>query len=158
MQRTLSLLVFVGLACGDLGEAADVAGAYTTNLTYGSNECNLDGWNEGNELSAVPLTILQSGNAMEAEVGGGVGIYLDVVVGSRVFEGIVTGTFVDGTLRGERRFNSAGCEFTVNGDLEVRVEGDFLSGEVRLRPSTDGGLGCSPFAGCINRVTLNGAR
>ncbi|MEM9190479.1 MAG: hypothetical protein AAGF12_14935 [Myxococcota bacterium] len=157
-MRPLCLAVLVALvACSD-DPPADVAGDYTANVTNGPNQCNLDTWNEGSTLSGIPIQVSQEGASVTAEVGGGVGLFLDVWLGARSFEGGVTGSRIDAVLFGQNPNRVGGCTFTIDAELEATLQGDLLEGAVQFRPSTSSHPDCLTFANCSNGQAFNGTR
>jgi hypothetical protein len=139
-------------------DPVDAAGAYTVSITSGANECGFGGWQEGASTSDVPLTVTQQDGAVTATVDGGAGLFLDLVLGSRVFQGQVSGAALELTLFGTKPFMSGACTFTVNGVVSAEVVGDTIAGQIQYRPSTNGSPDCGALEQCSNRQDVSGAR
>lgn len=142
-------------SCG--GDPANVAGTYTINLTSGPNGCELEGWTEGATTSAVPVVITQDGSSVTVTVQGVAAGYLDLVVGSHVFEGAVSGDHIDAMLTG-RTGSEGSCAFTQFVALDADLDGDVLTGALRWYAQTNGLEECGILNSCENTQQLNGAR
>ncbi len=71
---------------------ADFSGDYSVAITNGQNGCNFKTWTVGSSSNGTPVTITQNGSSASASVGGVAGGYYDVILGSHVFSGTVSGT------------------------------------------------------------------
>lgn len=151
------VLSFVGTGIG-CSDPADVAGDYTVALTNRENGCNFDNWTVGNTSSNIPVTITQAGTSMSATVGGGAALVLDLALGSHVYQGNVDGTHLNATIYGNNSTTSGNCTFTYNSTFDADSDGDFLTGEIRYTPATNGNPDCASIEGCVNRQEFNGSR
>lgn len=153
-------LLSVGLlACGDDAEdPINVEGEYTVAVTNGDNGCEFDNWNEGDSTPAIPVSITQSGAEATADIEGGVGLYLDVILGSSTLTGLVDGNHMELTLFGTTNGTTGNCTWTVNTTLDATLEGDFLEGALRSEKATNGNPDCAPIEGCASIQNLNGTR
>ncbi|HTM19446.1 MAG TPA: hypothetical protein VL172_03025 [Kofleriaceae bacterium] len=160
MKRSL-VIAFLTAACGG-GEPADVAGDYTIALTNQDNGCGFANWTEGNTSTGVPVVIGQGeGDAADeatATVNGAAGIYLDAVLGARVYTGSVDGSHLDLTLHGTNSATQAQCTYTVNSTIDADLDGDVLRGEILYHTSTNGSPDCGTLEGCESRQDFNGTR
>lgn len=160
-MRTLRLSLFCmlsGLAlasCG--GDPANVAGTYTINLTNGPNGCMVDNWDEGATSTGTTVVITQDGSTIEADVQGLAGTYLDLVVGSSVFEGTVSGDHIDARLTGHARTQGS-CAYTLLIDMDADLDGDVLQGSLRWFAQTNGLESCGILNTCQNTQAFNGTR
>lgn len=156
--RLSSLCVLSGLAlagCGD--DPANVAGTYTISLTNGPNGCMVDNWEEGATSTGTTVVITQEGDAIMADVQGVAGAYLDLVVGSSVFEGTVSGEHIDARLTG-RAGAQGSCAYTLLVDMDADLDGDVLQGSLRWFAQTNGLESCGALNACQNTQAFNGTR
>lgn len=159
-QRSRSVLAALALtlttaSCGS--SPADVAGSYALNLTNGANGCMVMSWTEGESTTGVPLVITQDGESFTADVQGTAGLYLDLTAGAHQFTGTVSGTHLDGTLRGSGRAQGS-CAYTINIDLSGELSGDVMTGDLTWYADTNDSPDCGMLATCENRQLFNGAR
>ncbi len=154
---SLVVLSFVATAFG-CSDPADVAGDYTVALTNRENGCNFDNWTVGNTSSNIPVTITQEGSSMSATVGGGAAVVLDLALGGHVYQGDVDGSHLTATIYGNRSATNGNCTFTYNSTFDADSDGDFLTGEIRYTPATNGNPDCATIEGCVNRQEFNGSR
>ena len=90
MKRLIVLAGLVGLSsCG--GDPVNAEGTYTINVTNRENGCNFANWTVGESASNIQVVINQQDTNVNADVMGVTRIYLDAILGSHVFEGIVDG-------------------------------------------------------------------
>ncbi len=136
----------------------DAAGAYTVTITNGANQCAFAGWEEGAVATGVPLTVTQEAAAVTAAVEGAAGAFLDLVLGSRAFEGEIDGAALALTLFGTTPFMSGACTYTVNGEVTATVDGDLIEGSIEYRPSTNGSPDCGVLETCVTAQQFNGTR
>jgi hypothetical protein len=139
-------------------DPVDVAGAYSVNVTNGANACGFGGWTEGASSPGIPLTVTQDGAAVTATVDGAAGAFLDLALGSRVFQGQAEGAALELTLFGTVPFMSGACTFTINGTASAQVDGDTIAGQIVYRASTNGSPDCGVLLDCTNAQELSGAR
>jgi len=156
VRWSLLTVVAVCSACGD--DPADVAGAYTVNVTNGANGCAFANWTVGASSSNIAVTVAQDGPAATASVGGLTGNFLDAWLGGHVFSGTVDGDQLDLTLIGTRAGSMGSCAYTFNAVIAARSSGDVLTGEIRYQAQTNGGLDCAALTGCASVQAFNGAR
>lgn len=136
----------------------DAAGSYTVSVTNGANACDFANWQVGAVVTGVPLTITQDQADLTARIEGLIGSFLEVIIGSRVFQGEVTGDAVELTLFGTNAFTVGACTYTVNGTVRATVDGDVVEGALEYRPSTNGSPDCGVLDGCSSEQLFNGTR
>lgn len=152
----LSVLTGLTLAsCGD--DPANVAGTYTISLTNGPNGCELDSWEEGATSTGTTVVITQEGDAISADVQGVAGTYLDLIVGSSMFEGTVSGSHLDARLTG-RALTQGSCAYTVLIDMDADLDGDVLQGSLTWFAQTNALESCGILNTCRNTQAFNGTR
>jgi len=136
----------------------DAAGAYSVTVTNGANGCGFLSWQEDVVTTGVPLTIAQQAGAISATVEGVPGAFLDLVLGSREFQGQVDGAELELTLFGTTPFTSGNCTYTVDGAVSATVDGDVIEGQIEYRPSTNGSPSCGDLETCVTAQQFNGTR
>jgi hypothetical protein len=151
-----SILVWA-FGCGD-SEPADVAGSYSLSLTNRENGCGFDNWMEGNTASNIPLELMQNGSDVTGEVGGGAGLVLDIVLGSRTYIGEVHGSSIDMDIFGTNSLSEGNCSYTYNSSVHANLDGDVLTGSIEYRAATNGNPDCSALEGCVSQQDFNGTR
>ena len=156
-MRTRLLLVVATLVAGCAGPA-DVAGNYTINLTNGENGCSVDGWMVGEETTGVPIIVTQDEDQVQLDVNGPSGTFLDVFVGSSLFNGQVSGNDVTAALIGSVSARQGECAYTWTIDLAAEADGDVLRGDLLWHPVTNGHADCGILATCGNGQSFNGTR
>lgn len=154
MLVTVAAISSVGVGCAP----ADVAGNYSVNVTNGANGCSLDNWMEGSTSSNIPLLVTQSDDQVQLDVQGLTGTYLDLVLGSSLFNGDVSGSQITAALIGSNTGRQGSCSYTVTVDLDARVDGDFIQGELTWRPVTNRHPDCGVLETCRNTQQFNGSR
>jgi hypothetical protein len=142
----------------DAAPPVDAAGSYTLSVTNGQNACAFANWQVGSVVTGVPLTITQDQEALTARIEGLIGSFLEAVIGSRVFQGEVTGDAVELTLFGTNAFTVGACTYTVNGTVRATVDGDVVEGSLEYTPSTNGSPDCGVLDGCSSEQRFNGTR
>lgn len=160
MRRTLLALVLslaAVPACGG-DDPVDAAGTYSINVANRSNACEFPNWDDDGTAASIPVEITQNGNTATAEVGGATGVYLDTVLGSRLFTGTVDGNNLNLRLVGTTMASSGTCDYTVDAVIDADLSGDLLEGELRYEAKTDGSNECGALTGCASVAALNGAR
>jgi hypothetical protein len=140
------------------GEPVDVAGNYMVTITNGANQCAFAGFTEGTVATGVPLTVTQEEAAVTAAVEGAAGAFLDLVLGSRQFDGELDGSALSLTLFGTAPFMVGACTYTVNGEVSATVDGDLIEGTIDYRPSTNGSPDCGVLETCVTSQQFNGTR
>ena len=157
----LASMCAVAFGCGDDDPPppANVAGDYTISVTNDENACMLADWTVGETTTNIPLTITQSGTAINGSITGLAGAWFDVVVGVHDFdEGSVVGNNITLTMHGTRAYNSGGCTATLQVDAAGTLMGDVLQGELRYSFNTNGSAECGVLNTCFNTARFNGTR
>jgi len=158
MRRWISAVAIswgaLAMGCG----SDYVGGSYTVNLTNGDDGCGVMGWTVGDTTSAVPVAVLQDGDQVQLDVGGASGTLLDLAVGSSIFNGQVGGSDITAALIGSRAGSQGSCTYTYTIDLRASVDGDFMEGELRWHPVTNGHADCGVLETCENVQSFNGSR
>jgi hypothetical protein len=162
-MRTLGLLsatMLLAGACGGDSDSVHFAGDYSLSLTNRENGCAFMNWVEGDTEVGVPVTMTQAEGEVEvtATVNGAAGLYLDVVIGARVFTGEADGSRVSLDLFGTNSLTMGNCTYTVNGHMEGTLDGDLLTGEITYSTATNGSPECGVLEGCESRQEFNGTR
>ncbi len=159
MKRALGIgfVVAMAVACGS-DDPADFAGNYSIALTARDNGCNFANWEEGNTAQNIPVTITQDGANASATVEGAAGAFLDVVLGSRVYQGGIDGNSAALDLIGTRSASEGNCAYTVNSTIDATLDGDVLTGTISYRAQTNNGTDCGELTGCRSFQEFNGTR
>lgn len=158
-QRTPALLASVLLLGVSSGCApADVAGNYSLSVTNGDNGCDVNGWTVGESNANVPSVITQDEGAVQVEVQGVSGTFLNLAVGSNRFAGDVAGDRIAAELIGDNSNREGECVYTWTIDLDATVTGDVIEGELSWRPVTNGHPDCGLLETCRNQQAFNGTR
>lgn len=151
------LILLAGLAaCGS--DPVDAEGDYSINVTNRENGCNFDNWTVGNTATSIPTTINQEGTSAGAEVTGLTGGYLDIILGSHVFNGTVEGDELDLRIAGTRSATTGNCTWTVDAQLLATLNGDVLTGRINYTKNGNDNSDCAPLDGCSSFQEMNGAR
>jgi len=158
MTRVVPCLLAACLMAMGCESNADVAGDYTVNITNGENGCMTEDWTVGETTSGVALVVRQDGDQVQLDVEGPGGTYLDLVVGSSIFNGQVSGEEVTASLIGTRAYSGGGCTWTLTVDLDARVNGDFMEGTLTYRAVTNMHPDCGVAETCRNLQSFNGSR
>jgi hypothetical protein len=137
---------------------ANVTGTYTTNLTNGANGCMFSNWTEGNVTSGIPIMLTQSGTAVTGTVMGAAATYLDVLLGSHVFVGNVSGHELDLVLHGSRSATTGGCTAMANAEIHGTLVGDTLTGTITYSAVTNHDPSCGYLETCTSTQSFNGVR
>lgn len=148
--------MFVILAVGCA--PADVAGNYAVNLTSGDDGCAIAGWTVGEMISGVSVIVVQDDDQTQLDVEGPAGTILDIVVGSSLFNGQVGGNGINAALIGDNTARMGECVYTYTIDLDADVNGDFMEGQLRWHPVTNGHADCGILETCFNLQSWNGSR
>jgi hypothetical protein len=149
------LLLLVG-ACG--GDPVNAEGSYTISVTNKTNGCNFTNWNEGDSATNIGVVINQEGSDANADVMGATRVYLDLVLGSHVFNGSVDGNDLDLAIAGTRSATMGNCTLTVDAELLATLSGDVLTGRINYSYHGNGNTDCAPYDGCISYQEMNGTR
>jgi hypothetical protein len=143
-------------ACG--GDPVDVAGEYSMAVTNRGNGCEFDDWDEGDTAQNIPLTVSQDGRDVTAQIGGLVGFFVEAALGSRTFEGVVSGDRVSMELYGTRSLSEGNCTYTINATVTGTLIGNALSGFIDYSPAHNGNPDCSSIDGCVSTQEFSGSR
>lgn len=153
----VALLTFSLVACGDT-TPVDANGSYSISLTSRENGCSFENWMEGSTSAGVPIDIVQEEELADATVGGVAATYLDIVLGSHVFSGEVSGSRLELVLNGTRETQSLGCAYFVNATMDARLDGDLLEGQLIYTVIDNGSPDCQDLQGCTSVQDFNGTR
>ena len=153
MKRLLLLLL---AACGS--DPVNAEGTYTLNVTNRTNGCQFQNWMEGDTAMGIQAVINQEGSSANADVMGGTRVWLDLVFGAHIFNGVVDGNELDLDLVGTRSTTMGNCTLTVDAQLLATLEGDVLTGRLNYRWHGNGNTDCAPYDGCLSYQDMNGAR
>lgn len=153
----LALLGVVG--CGGDGDTVDASGEYTLAVTNGDNGCGFPNWNEGEQTTGVPFSVVQDDDDnLTGTIQGVPGAWVELVLGSRTFEGEVAGSRLEMTLYGTNSATQDGCTYTVNGEVVATLNDDALEGTISYRPQTNGSPDCGDLNDCTSVQDFNGTR
>jgi hypothetical protein len=153
-------LALVGvLGCGGGGDTVDASGEYTLAVTNGDNGCSFQGWNEGEQATGVPFSVVQDDDDnLTGTIQGVPGAWVELILGSRTFEGEVAGSRLEMTLYGTNSATQDGCTYTVNGEVVATLNDDALEGTISYRPQTNGSPDCGALDDCTSVQDFNGTR
>jgi hypothetical protein len=155
MKRFLGLAAIL-VGCGS--DPVDAEGEWTISGTNRDNACMISNWNVGESFSAVTVTFTQNGDAVNADVSGGGGFYLDVLLGGDdIFSGTVDGEDLTLHREGTRSMTQGNCTFTYNAEMALRIEGDVLTGRLNYRSAHNGNSDCAAVT-CLSYQDVNGTR
>lgn len=144
------------VGCGS--DPVDAEGTWTLSGTNRDNGCNIGNWNVGDSFSAVTVNITQNGDAANADVTGGGGFYLDVLLGGNdIFSGTVDGSDLTLDRQGTRSMTQGNCTFTYNAEMDLRISGDVLTGRLNYRSAHNGNTDCAAVT-CVSYQDVNGTR
>ena len=125
MRRQAVWLLLAGLlGCSDT--VSNVAGNYTLAVTNGANGCAFMNFMPGATASGVPFNVTQDGASVTGVVGGGAGLFANLVLGSATLTGTVSSTHLSMMLRGTRELMQGQCRYTVHATVEANLLGDTL--------------------------------
>ena len=160
MRPRYALLWMVVLAfapaCG--GEPADVEGEYSMQITNRENGCEFDDWEEDATTQNVPITVEQDGSEVTAYIDGLVGGFVELVLGSRAFEGAVSGDTISLDLYGTRSLSEGNCTYTINATVTGTLSGNSLSGFIDYSPASNDNPDCESIEGCVSTQEFSGSR
>jgi hypothetical protein len=156
MKRLILLGFIVLAACG--GDPVNAEGTYTVNVTNRDNGCNFQNWTAGDSAMNIGVTINQEGNNVGADVAGITGGYLDLILGSHVYNGTVDGDELDLSIAGTRSTTMGNCTLTIDSQLLATLDGDVLTGRLNYSWHGNGNTDCAPLDGCVSYQAMNGAR
>jgi hypothetical protein len=115
-------------------------------------------YTEGDTATGIPFSITQSNDNVTGEVGGLAGGYLDLVLGSRIFTGSVSGNDVTMRLTGTTMASQGTCDYSVDALLEGRLNADALNGTITYTTVTDHAADCGSLEGCETVQSFSGSR
>jgi hypothetical protein len=154
-----SLIFLVGVlamtACSG-GDPADVEGMYTVSTTNRDDGCHL-GWNVGDTNQGITVVITQNGESAIAEIQGGAGFLVGIVVGTNTLSGSVDGNDLDLFAAGTRPKTSGNCTYTTDGRINATLTGDALQGTMRYIANTNNNTDCAAVA-CTSTQDFAGTR
>lgn len=156
--RFITIAILGAMVAGCGGDPVDAAGQYTVTVTNGDNGCNFENWTVGESSAGIPVVITQDGSAISAEVQGIAGLFLDLLLGSRVYTGEIEGDTLSLIIYGTNSAIQGNCTYTVNSELIADVDGDFLTGQIRYQAATVGNPDCALLEGCATIQNFNGNR
>jgi hypothetical protein len=153
-----SLLAVVVLALGCGSDPVDAEGTWTVSGTNRTNDCMIANWNVGDMWSNVTFVLTQNGSAVNGDVTGVVGGYLDFLLGGTdIFSGTVDGNDLDLQREGTRSMNQGNCTWTYNAELLLSVSGDLFTGRVNYVSADNGNSDCAAVR-CLSYQDVNGTR
>lgn len=153
-----SFILLIALLAACTSDPVDAEGTYTVSVTNRENGCNFDNWTVGNSASNINAVINQEGTKAGVDVMGVTGAYLDLILGSHVFNGNVDGDEIDVTILGTRSAVTGNCTFTLDARLHATLDGDVLTGRIDYSKHGNGNSDCAPINGCITYQDMNGTR
>ncbi len=153
-----SCILLIGVLAACTSDPVDAEGTYTVSVTNRENGCNFDPWTVGNSATNITTVINQEGTSAGAEVTGVTGGYLDLILGSHVFNGSVDGDELDLKILGTRSAVTGNCTFTLDARLHATLDGDVLTGRIDYSKHGNGNSDCAPLDGCITYQDMNGTR
>lgn len=158
LARIASCVLLVATA-GCSAAPANVAGNYSVSLANDTNGCMFMNW-DGVTTPGVPLDITQSGTSVTGSVGGAGGAYLDVLFGSHVFLGNVSGNHIDMVLHGTNATTVGTCRLMLDAHASVDLNGDALAnGTITYTYVTNADSTCPIYTQTCSSVQLfNGTR
>lgn len=155
MKRLIWLVV---LAAGCSSDPVDAEGMYTVSVTNRTNGCNFMNWTEGESAAGIQVAINQEGSDANADVMGATRVYLDVVLGTHVFNGTVDGDELDLKIEGTPSTTTGNCTWSVDAQLLANLDGDVLTGRINYTVAGNGHADCAPYDGCVSYQDMNGTR
>lgn len=156
MKRLILLVAVVAAGCSD--DPVNAEGTYTVSVTNRDNGCNFQNWVIDNSAAGIGVVINQEGSDVNADVMGATRIYLDLVLGSHVFQGSVDGDELDMSIQGTQTFTTGNCaDHTIDARLRTTLDGDVLTGKISYTIVGTGST-CTPYDGCVSYQDMNGTR
>ncbi len=137
----------------------NMAGNYMLAVTNGANGCGYANWMENAMSSGVPLTVVQAGAAVTAEITGITGGLVMLATGSRTFTGTVdaAGAF-SLVLIGTRAEMQNACTYTRKVFATGTVVGDAIQGTLDYTTATNGSPDCGSLENCHTIQRFSGSR
>jgi hypothetical protein len=160
MRALLPLVPLVLVAaCGSTDTpTADVSGKYTLSLTKKNNGCAFANWTVGETSQGVVMTVTQNANTATGTVEGLGAVALDLVLGTHVFSGTVTGSVADLQANGSRAASQGTCAYTVNAHVNLVLTGNAVNGSIVYAPKTNGSADCGVLNSCTSTQDIAGSR
>jgi hypothetical protein len=155
MKRFLGIAAILA-GCGS--DPVDAEGTYSVAVTNRDNGCSFANWTIGESAANIQVVITQQDDNASATVTGGTGGLLTLWLGSNVFSGKVSGNQLDLLLTGTRAQTTGNCTWTVNGEIDARLNGDTLVGRINYVGASNDASDCTPIEGCVTYQDLNGTR
>jgi hypothetical protein len=155
MKRLIWLVV---LAAGCSSDPVDAEGMYTVAVTNRTNGCNFMNWTEDESAAGIQVVINQEGSDANADVMGATRVYLDLVLGTHVFNGTVDGDELDLKIEGTPSTTTGNCTWSVDAQLLANLDGDVLTGRINYTVAGNGHADCAPYDGCVSYQDMNGTR
>lgn len=148
-------------ADGD-AEPADFSGLYELDILNEENGCELANWTVGAVTDNVELTVVQEGTEATGQVGGLIGTYLRIAVGSDTLSGDVTGDEIELYLLSgtDSRDRDLQCRYRAEGTLygtlvgENGLEGTIEYGYLVMQEADD----CGDIGTCVSVQSFSGSR
>jgi hypothetical protein len=153
-MKSLGLILLLVAACTS---PANVAGTFTVGVTNHNDACGI-GWTVGQQASGVQVVITQSGANATATVMGGGALGLDVLVGTNVFAGTVSGDDVNLNITGTRAMQKGNCTYTLNAEITGKLAGNELMGTIDYTGAGNGASDCAGITGCLSSQAFDGTR
>ncbi len=137
----------------------NMAGNYMIAVTNGANGCGYMNWMENAVSTGVPLTVVQAGAAVTAEITGITGGLVMLATGSRTFTGTVdaAGAF-SMVLIGTRAEMQNACTYTRKVFATGSVVGDTIQGTLDYTTATNGSPDCGSLENCHTIQRFSGSR
>lgn len=151
-------------ACGGSSSSstltsANVAGAYTVDVTNTSNGCNLGNWMDNAMSTGIPVTVAQNGTQLTATVAGLVGTFLNLGLGTNTFTGSLIGESATMNATGSVQGTQGSCTFTTNATIQASFSGDTMQGTVTYtRVPVGTNSSCAALQGCMSVQNFSGVR
>jgi hypothetical protein len=152
--RTFALATILTLA-GCSASPANVAGSYSVSLTNDDNGCMFANW-DGMSTPGVPLEITQNGTAATATVGGTAAAAFNLIFGTNVMVGNVSGSHMDFIVHGTMH---DACGATLDAHATVELVGDTLTNGTITYTYANVDNTCEAYkATCTSTQLFNGTR
>jgi hypothetical protein len=144
--------------CYREGQApANFAGSYSTTMTLGPNGCMFESWTEGNVSEDVPLTVTQTDTTVTVVVGGLIGGFLSLALGTNQLSGTVDGNTVHLSFVGTNVVTNQTtmCTYRMTATGDAFLQGDLIDGDLDFTATMPS---CPELEGCHSYVSVTGLR
>jgi len=142
----------------NLDPPADMGGDYMVSLTNGQNTCaTVTDWTEGQQSTGIPVSIVQDGTILTAEVGGAAALYFILLTGDYNFTGEIHGNEFTLTCYGTRPTTAGNCTYTVNAIITGTVDGNAIQGTMTYQPALSDNPDCAQHD-CQAEQAFSGSR